>query len=220
MEHVEFAQLSVGSLKPFPGNAKKHDLDEQRRSLRKGQFRPIVVRRNDDGSHTILAGHGLHEAAKLEDWQTIEAKVVICTDEEARWINLADNKVGADTGYDDQLLADLLDQLDGDFEGTGWEADDLDDLLAALNQVAETPYTPSQASYSETEEETEQRAEMGSGMSLAARGIRETVIILPQDEHDELHSLLVKCRAGIKEDDITNGQIVLRAVRTLSATLA
>lgn len=219
MEHIEYAKMPVAELKPFPGNAKKHDLDEQRRSLRKGQFQPVIVRKAGD-DFIILSGHGTVEAAKLEDWKHIDTSVISCTDEEARWINLAANKVGADTGYDDDLLAQLLEGLDGDYAGTGWEADDLDDLLSALDKVAEAPYTPSQAAYSETEEETEQRAEMGSGLSLAARGIRETVIILPQDEHDELHSLLVKCRAGIKEDDVTNGQIVLRAVRTLSATLA
>lgn len=218
MEHLEYASLALKTLTPFPGNAKKHNLDEQRRSLRKGQFQPIIVRRQlepDGGTlvHTILAGHGLTEAAELENLESIDAKVISCTDEEALWINLAANKVGADEGYENDLLVGLLEQLDGDYIGTGWEADDLDDLLAALDQVAETPYVASKAEYAETPEETEARAGLGSGVPLVARGIRETVLILPQDDHDELHQHLVQLRGSMEGIDLTNGEIVLRAVR-------
>lgn len=213
MEHVEYASLALDVLKPFPGNAKKHNLDEQRLSLRKGQFQPIIVRRTEDGENIILAGHGTAEAAKLEDWKHIDAKVISCTDEEALWVNLAANKIGADEGYENDLLAALLEELDGDFVGTGFSADDLDDLLSALDQVAETPYTATRAEYAETPEETEERAGLGSGVPLAARGIRETVIILPQDDHEELHQHLTKLRDIIDGTDLTNGTIILRAVR-------
>lgn len=220
MEHIEYAHLALADLTPFPGNAKKHDLDELRLSLRKGQFQPVVARWEEDKQrYTILSGNGTVEAAALEGWEKIDTKVISCTDEEALWINLAANKVGADEGYEDELLAGLLEQLNGDFTGTGWNADDLDDLLAALEKVEETPYVATGASYNETPEETAAREEMGSGMSLAARGIRETVVILPQDEHDELHSLLAKTRSLIKETDVTNGQIVLRGVRALHEKL-
>jgi hypothetical protein len=213
MDHIEYASLALDVLKPFPGNAKKHNLDEQRRSLRKGQFQPIIVRRTEDGENIILAGHGTAEAAKLEDWKHIDAKVITCTDDEALWVNLAANKIGADEGYEQDLLAALLEELDGDYVGTGWSADDLDDLLAALDQVAETPYTATRAEYAETPEETEERAGLGSGIPLAARGIRETVIILPQEDHEELHQHLTKLRDTLDGTDLTNGAIILRAVR-------
>lgn len=218
MEHLEYASVGLESLQPFPGNAKLHDLDEQRRSLRRGQFQPIIVRKTDDGL-TILAGHGTTEAAKLESWTHIDAKIIKCTDEEATWINLAANKIGADTGYDNELLAALLESRDGDYFGTGWQADDLDDLLAALDQVTETPYQPTQADYAETPEQTEARSELGTGVPLAARGIRETVIVLDQDSHDELHSLLVKCRAALQATDVTNGEIMLQGMRALDKAL-
>ena len=212
MKHIEFAQLPIERLHEYPNNAKLHDLDELRRSLRKGQFQPVIIRQHA-GIYTILAGHGTTEAARLENWDTVECKVIECSDEEALWINLAANKIGSDEGYENDLLAALLEQLDGDYAGTGWEADDLDDLLAALDQVAETPYVSSRAEYAETPEETEARAELGTGVPLAARGIRETVIILAQDEHDELHQHLVQLRNSMGEEDLTNGAIILRAVR-------
>ncbi len=212
MDHLEYAQLSLDNLRQYPGNAKEHDLDELRLSLRKGQFQPVIVRRHD-GIETILSGHGTVEAALLESWEKIECKVIACTDEEALWINLAANRTGELAGYDQPALAALLEQLDGEYAGTGWEADDLDDLLAALDQVAETPYTASQAEYAETPEETEARAGLGSGVPLVARGIRETVIILAQDQHDELHGHLAALRSVLEGNDLTNGAIVLRAVR-------
>jgi hypothetical protein len=218
MEHIEFSHIPLTDLREYPGNAKEHDLDELRLSLRKGQFQPIVVREHE-GERIILSGHGTAEAAKLEGWATVECKVINCTDEEALWINLAANRIGERAGYDDPLLAALIEQLDGEYAGTGWQADDLDDLLAALDQVAETPYTATEATYAETPEETEARAELGTGVSLAARGIRETVIILAQDEHDELHSLLARTRPLLPGDDLTNGQIFLHAMRTLAGTL-
>lgn len=220
MKHIEFANIPLAKLHEFPGNAKEHDLDELRRSLRKGQFQPVIVRKHDDG-YTILSGHGTSEAAKLEDWETVECKVIECSDEEALWINLAANRIGERAGYHDESLAALLEQLDGDYVGTGWEADDLDDLLAALNQVAETPYVATEAQYAETPEEAAARAELGSGESLAARGIRETVIILPQDDHDELHRHLAGLRSSLDaNNDLTNGEILLRAARGLKLTVA
>ncbi len=50
-------------------------------------------------------------------------------------------------------------------------------------------------------------------MPLVARGIRETVIILAQDQHDELHGHLAALRSVLEGNDLTNGAIVLRAVR-------
>jgi|SRR4051812_25882614 ParB-like chromosome segregation protein Spo0J len=220
MKHVEFAHIPLAKLQEFPGNAKEHDLDELRRSLRKGQFQPIIVREHE-GVYTVLSGHGTTEAARLEDWETVECKVIECSDDEALWINLAANRIGERAGYHDESLAALLEQLDGDYVGTGWEADDLDDLLSALDQVAETPYVATEAQYAETPEQAAARAELGSGESLAARGIRETVIILPQDDHDELHRHLAGLRSSLDANgDLTNGEILLRAARGLKLTVA
>jgi hypothetical protein len=214
MEHIEFSHIPLTDLREYPGNAKEHDLDELRLSLRKGQFQPIVVREHE-GERIILSGHGTAEAAKLEGWATVECKVINCTDEEALWINLAANRTGELAGYDQPLLAALIEQLNGDYAGTGWEADDLDDLLAALDKVAETPYAATQADYAETPEETEARSELGTGVSLAARGIRETVIILTQDNHDELHGHMASLRSVLEGEDFTNGEILLRGARAL-----
>ena len=211
MQHLEFTRLALTDLTPFPGNAKAHDLDELRRSLRRGQFQPIVVRRVD-GGHVILAGNGTFQAAELEDWPTIECKVVECTDEEALWINLAANRIGERGGYDTEALAALLEELDGDFLGTGWDQGDLDELTAALEAASELPFVAPQVAPAALPGlpgvDGPERAGTGAG------GTRELVVLLGEDDHDELQGHLTALRALLKGNTLTNGDILLVAART------
>lgn len=212
MQHLEFTRLALADLTPFPGNAKAHDLDELRRSLRRGQFQPIVVRRLGD-DNIILAGNGTYQAASLEDWDTIECKVIECTDEEALWINLAANRIGERAGYDDDALAALLEELDGDFVGTGWEQADLDDLLTSLEATQESPFAASQTL------PVERSGTSGlpgiPDASTNAGGTRETTILLGADDHDELHGHLTALRSLLENTTMTNGDMLLVAARSL-----
>lgn len=212
MQHLEFTRLALSELTPFPGNAKEHDLDELRRSLRRGQFQPIVVRRVG-ADNIILAGNGTFQAASLEDWETIECKVVDCTDEEALWINLAANRIGERGGYDTEALAALLEELDGDFVGTGWEQDDLDELVAALEAVQDTPFTAPQTASADLPGTAGVTGP--GGVSTGVGGTRETVIVLGSDGHDELHGHLAALRASLPNNTLTNGDVVLLAARAL-----
>jgi hypothetical protein len=67
---------------------------------------------------------------------TARCEIIACSDDEAGRINAADNKYGElpdpDTGerYDSAALADLLASFDGDFGGTGWTAEEFEDLTS------------------------------------------------------------------------------------------
>lgn len=208
--------MALTDLEPFPGNAKEHDLDELRRSLRKGQFQPVVVRR-DGRRHVVLAGNGTLEAAGLEDWPTLECKVIECTDEEALWVNLAANRIGERAGYDDGALAALLEELEGDFVGTGWDAGDLADLIAACEAADPGPFTAASAP-----PEPPTRSQDGPpDRTDGADGTRETVILLSQNDYDELHGHLAALRTSAR--NATNGELLLasaRALRQLRTTCA
>ncbi len=123
------AQLSVpiDGLVPYGQNPRRGNVDVIVESLRlHGQYRPIVVRAK---TFEVLAGNHTLAAALELGWTEIAATFVDVTDDEAARIVLVDNRA-ADLGrYDDELLADLLSALP-DLEGTGYDADDLDLLLA------------------------------------------------------------------------------------------
>jgi hypothetical protein len=128
-------EIRLNDLERFPGNARRGNTAEIRKSIRRhGQYRAIVVR-SHDGQMTILAGNHTRDALEAEGHETARCEVIECSDDEARRINAADNRLGElpdpETGerYDDEALADLLASFDGDFDGTGWTEDDLDALL-------------------------------------------------------------------------------------------
>jgi ParB-like chromosome segregation protein Spo0J len=128
---LQHLSVDITTLKPWPQNPRKGDLDAIRESLRvNGQFRPIVVRRADN---TILAGNHTYFAAQAESWPEIAVTFVEPRDEaHAKRIVLADNRTAGLGTFDDALLTDLLASLEGEIAGTGYDQAALDDLLASL----------------------------------------------------------------------------------------
>lgn len=136
------------TLAQFHANARRGNVDVIADSLRiNGQFKPIVVNK---GTHTgrpneVLAGnHTLRAVLQLQDaepddprWQTIHTYVIDVDDESATRIVLADNRSSDLGGYDDALLLDLLESVDHDLDGTGYDYDDVNDLLAATSSAAD-----------------------------------------------------------------------------------
>lgn len=123
--------VPLSGLEHYPGNPRRGNVKEIRASLRRlGQYRSLVVR-VDGLDRVILAGNHTYKAMLAEGWSTARAELVECSDDEARRVNVADNRIGElpdpETGerYDRDALAESLAYLDGDFEGTGWTADDL-----------------------------------------------------------------------------------------------
>jgi site-specific DNA-methyltransferase (adenine-specific) len=80
----------------------------------------------------ILAGNHTYKAAKALGWTQIAATPVICDDEQALRILLADNKANDLATYDEPELIELLKQLaetsDG-LLGTLFDEDELDSLI-------------------------------------------------------------------------------------------
>lgn len=127
--------LPLSDLERFPGNARRGNVAEIRKSIKRhGQYRSLVVRQHD-GRLTILAGNHTRDALEAEGRDTARCELIECDDDEARRINAADNRLGElpdpETGerYDDEALAAILASFDGDYDGTGWTAEDLSALL-------------------------------------------------------------------------------------------
>lgn len=129
VEFIETRDVPLESLTPFPGNARRGDVSAIQESLRRnGQYRALVVREVDN-QLVILAGNHTFAALQAEGRQTARCEILRCTDNEARRINLADNRLSELGTYDDDALAELLSYLDGDYEGTGWTEEDVEALI-------------------------------------------------------------------------------------------
>jgi ParB-like chromosome segregation protein Spo0J len=121
METLRTEQVKLSDLRRFPGNARKHADAEIRASLRRlGQYRPLVVRVTGDGLKTILAGNGTADALVAEGFEDARCELLTCSDDEARRINVADNQISDKAKNDNDLLADLLRSMEGDYEGLGF----------------------------------------------------------------------------------------------------
>src|SRR5690606_4351495 len=64
-------------------------------------------------------------------------EIVACDDDTARRINLIDNRANDAGGYDNEALAELLSYMDDDYEGTGYNAGDVNRLLYVPEDIAD-----------------------------------------------------------------------------------
>lgn len=149
--------VSLEDLEPFPGNARRGNVDLILDSLRaNGQYKPLTVRRHAEtltilaGNHTYLAllRHEEDDRAACADWElsndrpcqlciavdkddpTALAHLIECDDATARRINVVDNRA-ADVGdYDQQALDAILATFDGDLVGTGYALSEADQFAS------------------------------------------------------------------------------------------
>jgi hypothetical protein len=125
--------VPLDGLTTYSRNPRKGDLELLKESLKQhGQFRPLVVRA---GSNEILAGNGTAEAARQLGWTEIAVTFVDVDDDEAARIVLIDNRTADRGGYDQGLLADLLQSLPEPTRGTGYSEDSLKTILAATDRL-------------------------------------------------------------------------------------
>lgn len=116
----------IASLRYHPENARKGNIDAIAKSLcANGQFSPVVVQRS---TNYILAGNHTVKAAIQLGWSTVDAVYVNVDDQAAKKILIAANRTADLSSYDNDRLIDLLESLDGDLDGTGYNEVDLDIL--------------------------------------------------------------------------------------------
>lgn len=134
--------LPIDQLHPDPANVRLHgdrNLAAIASSLaRFGQMKPIVVQRS---TMVVRAGNGTLLAARKLGWTQIAASVVEMTDTEATSYAIADNRTAELAEWQTEDLLAQLEALRNDdenlFAATGFDAEDLDRLMAELD--AESP---------------------------------------------------------------------------------
>lgn len=125
--------VAIADLKPHPGNYRIHPADQLEhiaQSLREhGQYRNVVVAKD----LTILAGHGVVEAATGLGWKKITVRKLRIgpKSQAALKILTGDNEIGRLADVDDRLLSEHLKSLAemDSLLGTGFDALSLSSLV-------------------------------------------------------------------------------------------
>lgn len=126
MPGLKISEIAVGKLKPFPGNARRGDVDSVAESLVENeQYKPIVVQKS---TMFVLAGNHTLQAAKKLKWKTIDVVIIDVDDDRAKRINLVDNRTNDIADYDYEALYEQILSLPT-LEGTGYADDLMDQIL-------------------------------------------------------------------------------------------
>lgn len=127
---METTTVLAETLKEYPGNPRKGNIDKIAESLiANGQYKPIVVQ---ESTGYVLVGNHTLKAIKQLGWDFVDVVELDIDDEQAKRIVLADNRTSDDSTYDYNLLADMLKSMPT-LEGTGYDADALDQLINGVN---------------------------------------------------------------------------------------
>lgn len=129
--------VPVGALTPNQRNANQGDLGAVLGSIKTNRFYGAVMAQKSTG--TIIAGEYRWRAAQEAGLEVVPVIYLDVTDAEAQRIMVADNRTTR-LGLDDPLkMSELLNSIISDFgdlEGTGYDREDLDQIIADLGDAA------------------------------------------------------------------------------------
>jgi ParB-like chromosome segregation protein Spo0J len=125
-------------VKPHPRNAKKGNVEAIRTSIERNGFYGAIVAQRRTGE--ILVGNHRWKAAKQIGMTEIPVVWVDVDAATEKRLLLVDNRTSELGAYDEEALAELLQQVQleaGHLEGTGYEESDLAELLGKLTPKAD-----------------------------------------------------------------------------------
>jgi ParB-like chromosome segregation protein Spo0J len=126
----------LDAIRPHPRNPRQGDIGAIHTSINTNGFYGTIIAQRSTGF--ILAGNHRWEAARQAGAETIPVTWINVDDEHATRILLADNRINDLAAYDDNALAELLQEIHdttGSLIGTGYDTDDLDQLLNDLGDI-------------------------------------------------------------------------------------
>ena len=130
-------RIAVDALVPYARNSRTHSPEQIAQvaaSIREFGFtNPVLI----DGEGGIIAGHGRVMAARSLGLSEVPCiRIGHLSEAQKRAYVIADNKLALNAGWDDELLAVELRELDDlgfDLALTGFDSNELDELLADLD---------------------------------------------------------------------------------------
>lgn len=213
-EYVETRMVPLDDLTPYPGNARQGDRAVLVESLEaNGQYRSMIVRETEDGL-VVLCGNNTLAALEHRGDETARCEIVRCDDATALRVNLVDNASNDKATYDDRARAALIEMLDGELAGSGYTDDEADTILARYEEPEVTAYSEPEVTFNDDEAEREQRIASRGGPEsspMVSRGIRDILVVLPNDQADELGRIILRLRKEF--GTLPQGEVILKGMR-------
>ena len=130
---TDFQLVDITKLIPYVNNARTHSKEQitkLRSSLREfGFINPVII----DKDFNIIAGHGRVMAAKEESYSEVPCVFVEhLTETQKKAYILADNRMALDAGWDEEMLAVEMEELQNlgfDLGLTGFDEKELADII-------------------------------------------------------------------------------------------
>ena len=130
---TEFQLVDINKLVPYANNARTHNKEQilkLRSSLREfGFVNPVII----DREYNVLAGHGRIMAAKEEGIAEVPCVYADhLTEAQKKAYILADNRMALDAGWDEELLAVEMEELQNlgfDLGLTGFDESEIADIF-------------------------------------------------------------------------------------------
>lgn len=146
--------LALDALTPYDKNARLHtrsQIEKIAKSIAAFGFNnPILI----DSDQGIIAGHGRLEAAKFLELESVPViRLDHLSDKERRAYILADNRLADLSQWDEELLGQevaALQEAELDLDAMGWTEDELEALIAGLDDIE-----PTEADLSSISDESE-----------------------------------------------------------------
>ena len=178
-------KVPVDSLKEFPNNPRTSDIEAIKISIEKhGQYRPLTVNKN---TNEILTGNHTWLAMKELGMEECTAMFVDVDEVTAKKIVLVDNRANELATYDKDIMVDLLTEFMelGKLLGTGYSADEVDDIVSAVDEVAITEFEEFTGGFALTDEEIAEVQERISQPSdyKPKEKLNEVILALQKDDH-------------------------------------
>lgn len=208
--------IPIDSIREHPDNYNEGDIGAISESLAAHGFYGAVLVQRSTGY--ILVGNHRHRSMKLSGAETIPGFWLDCDNDEAKRIMAVDNRSAALATVDESKLVELLSAAAANprgLEGTGYDGDDLDDMIARLNAPLVIEPPDSSGGYAESEEERAAREEKIGNYTDRKDGgaLVEMILVFAVDDRQEVGELLDAARKRLKQPDARAADLILEALR-------
>jgi hypothetical protein len=128
MNKLKIEYIDINTIKPYTNNAKRHpkkQIEQIKQSIQEFGFNdPIAI----DENNVIIEGHGRYEALKELNYENVDCiRLLHLNEEQKKAYILVHNKLNMETGFDDEILFDELnDIVNINMEDFGFNIDDID----------------------------------------------------------------------------------------------